>query len=112
MGEAIESLDLFRFKNVRRVKVRHLSAEVHLLPGEVEPFETAKARASRKETAPERVHAATEWGNRPHPRDDDAMRFAHRTIFPVRTVAARYASPASPRAVIASLTASVSYVAW
>ena len=44
-------------------------------------------------------------------RDDDAMRFAHRTIFTVRTVAARYASPASPRAVIASLTASVSYVA-
>ena len=109
LAEAVEALDLLRLEQVRRVEPLHLATEVHLLAVEVQPLEAAHPRATGKEPRPECVGAAAERRHRAEAGHNNAHGVrAQRTSFPVRTVAARYASPGSPRAINCSLTASLS----
>ena len=111
---AVGAPDLLAVEDPGRVEVLDGADDPAVEPRRVEGVDRRDAGAARDEAVPRRTHVLPERAQRAHAGDDDAPRGvgpapAHRTGFPVRTVAARYTSPGRPRAEIALATVRTSY---
>src|SRR5262245_21518611 len=95
---------------VAGVEVLDLTRNLRREPARIEALDAAHAAATVDEAVPRRRDVVAQRRHGTHTGDHNAaMAVVHRTSLPVRTVAARYTSPARPRSEIAFETTIVSY---